>query len=130
MIKPPTKIEIKESPGRGLGVFATEDIEEGEIIEECLLLTLPIQRGEVSSLFLDYRFNYPQQGEWTEQVLGMGYGSYYNHSNNANAFWRDHPSIKAFQFVSNRKIIRGEEIFVYYGDGGYWNDGRGNTNIL
>lgn len=130
MIKPPTKIEIKESPGRGLGVFATEDIEEGEIIEECLLLTLPIQKGEVSSLFLDYRFNYPQQGEWTEQVLGMGYGSYYNHSNNANAFWRDHPNIKAFQFVSNRKILRGEEIFVYYGDGSYWNDGRGSINIL
>jgi SET domain-containing protein len=130
MIKPPTKIEIKESPGRGLGVFATEDIEEGEIIEECLLLTLPIQRGEVSSLFLDYRFNYPQQGEWIEQVLGMGYGSYYNHSNEANAFWRDHPDIKAFQFVSNKKIVRGEEIFVYYGDSGYWSDGRGNTNIL
>jgi hypothetical protein len=130
MIKPPTKIEIKESPGRGLGVFATEDIEEGEIIEECLLLTLPIQRGEVSSLFLDYRFNYPQQGEWTEQVLGMGYGSYYNHSDNANAFWRDHPTIKAFQFVCSRKILSGEEIFVYYGDNNYWNDGRGNTNIL
>jgi hypothetical protein len=130
MIKPPTKIEIKESPGRGLGIFATEDIEEGEIIEECLLLTLPIQKGEVSSLFLDYRFNYPQQGEWTEQVLGMGYGSYYNHSNNANAFWRDHPNIKAFQFVSNRKILRGEEIFVYYGDGSYWNDGRWSINIL
>ena len=34
MIKIPTKIEIKESPGKGLGVFAIEDIEEGEIIEE------------------------------------------------------------------------------------------------
>ena len=34
MIKIPTKIEIKESPCKGLGVFAIEDIEEGEIIEE------------------------------------------------------------------------------------------------
>ena len=130
MIKPPTKIEIKESPGKGWGVFATEDIEEGEIIEECLLLTLPIQKGEVSSLFLDYRFNYPQQGEWTEQVLGMGYASYYNHSNNANAYWRDHPTLKAFQFISNRKIFKYEEIFVYYGDDNYWSDGRTHVNIL
>ena len=130
MIKPPTKIEIKESPGKGWGVFATEDIEEGEIIEECLLLTLPIQKGEVSSLFLDYRFNYPQQGEWTEQVLGMGYASYYNHSNNANAYWRDHPTLKAFQFISNRKIFKYEEIFVYYGDDNYWSDGRTYVNIL
>ena len=130
MIKPPTKIEIKESPGKGWGVFATEDIEEGEIIEECLLLTLPIQKGEVSSLFLDYRFNYPQQGEWTEQVLGMGYASYYNHSNNANAYWRDHPTLKAFQFISNRKIFKYEEIFVFYGDDSYWSDGRTHVNIL
>jgi len=130
MIKPPTKIEIKESPGKGWGVFATEDIEEGEIIEECLLLTLPIQKGEVSSLFLDYRFNYPQQGECTEQVLAMGYASYYNHSNNANAYWRDHPTLKAFQFISNRKIFKYEEIFVYYGDDSYWGDGRTHVNIL
>lgn len=130
MIKPPTKIEIKESPGKGLGVFATEDIEEGEVIEECLVLTLPMEKGEVNSLFLDYRFNYPQQGEWEEQVIAMGYGSYYNHSSEPNAYWKDHPHIKGFQFISNRVIERGEEILVYYGDDNYWNDGRGQINIV
>lgn len=130
MISVPTKIEIKESPGKGLGVFAIEDIEEGEIIEECLLLKLPIEKGELSSLFLDYRFNYPQEGEWEEQVIAMGYGSYYNHSNSPNAFWRDHPNKRAFQFISTRRIFRGEEIYVYYGGDGYWNDGRNDINIL
>lgn len=130
MIKIPTKIEIKESPGKGLGVFAIENIEEGEIIEECLFLTLPIQKGEVSSLFIDYRFNYPQSGDWIEQVLVTGYGNYYNHSNLANAFWKDHPNLRAFQFISNRKINKGEEICVYYGDEGYWGDGRSHVNIL
>jgi SET domain-containing protein len=130
MIKVPTKIEIKESPGKGLGVFATEDIEKEEVIEECLLLKLPIEKGEMSSLFLDYRFNYPQSGEWTEQVLPMGYGVYYNHSSTNNAYWRDHPSIRAFQFVANRKIEKGEEICTFYGDDGYWNDGRESINIL
>lgn len=130
MIKIPTKIEIKESPGKGLGVFAIDDIEEGEIIEECLFLTLPIQKGEVSLLFIDYRFNYPQSGEWTEQVLVTGYGNYYNHSNQANAYWKDHPNLRAFQFVSNQKISKGEEIYVYYGDDGYWGDGRTHVNIL
>lgn len=130
MIKVPTKIEIKESPGKGLGVFATEDIEKEEVIEECLLLKLPIEKGEMSSLFLDYRFNYPQSGEWTEQVIATGYGGYYNHSVTPNAYWRDHPSIKAFQFVANRKIEKGEEILVFYGDDNYWNDGRESINIL
>ena len=32
-IKPPHTIEIKESPGKGLGVFATTLIYEGEIIK-------------------------------------------------------------------------------------------------
>lgn len=130
MIRPPYKIEIKESAGKGFGVFAVQDIEAGEIIEECLLLSLPMSRGEASGIFLEYRFNYPQGAEWTEQVVATGYGSYYNHSEHPNAFWRDHPSIKAFQFIASCDIKKGDEICVYYGGENYWNDGRDSTILI
>lgn len=32
---PPTKIAVRKSKVKGRGVFATQDLEEGEVIEEC-----------------------------------------------------------------------------------------------
>ena len=68
------KIYIDKSPVHGWGVFAKEDIMEGEVFEECPVLTLPIEKGEVTSLLIDYRFNWPQGVEWQEQVIAFGYG--------------------------------------------------------
>ena len=124
------KIYADKSPIHGWGVFAKEDIMEGEVFEECPILTLPIEKGEITSLLIDYRFNYPQGNEWQEQVLALGYGSLYNHSNDPNAFWVSDIENRIFKFVSNREIKQGEEIFVWYGDVSYWNDGRTHTNII
>lgn len=128
-IDTPTKIYIDKSPVHGWGVFAKIDIEENEIIEECPVLTLPISKGEVTSLLIDYRFNWPQGNDFEEQVVGLGYASLYNHNNNANAFWISDTNKKTFKFISNRKILTGEEIFIWYGDVSYWEDGRNHTII-
>ena len=124
------KIYADKSPIHGWGVFAKEDIIEGEVFEECPILTLPIEKGEITSLLIDYRFNYPQGNEWQEQVLALGYGSLYNHSENANAYWVSDLENRTFKFISNREIKKGEEIFVWYGDVSYWNDGRTHTNVI
>ena len=124
------KIYIDKSPVHGWGVFAKEDIMEGEVFEECPVLTLPIEKGEVTSLLIDYRFNWPQGGEWEEQVFPLGYGGLYNHSENANAYWVSNTEDKTFRFIANRDIQPNEEIFVWYGDINYWNDGRSNTNVI
>jgi len=129
MIYPSKKIYVKKSPVHGWGVFAKEDIMENEVFEECPVLTLPIEKGEATSLLVDYRFNWPQGGDWQEQVLALGYGSLYNHSENANAFWISDLENKTFKFVSNRLIKQDEEIFVWYGDVSYWNDGRTNIDV-
>jgi SET domain-containing protein len=129
MIQVPQKIYLEESPIHGLGVFAKETIMEGEIIEECPFLELPIEKGDVTSLFIDYRFNFPSFGEWEKQVLVMGYGSYYNHSENSNAYWYTDNDKRTFLFVSKRIIYPGEEICTYYGDMSYWNDGRNHIDI-
>jgi len=124
------KIFIDKSPVHGWGVFAKELIKKNEIFEECPVLTLPIEKGEVTSLLIDYRFNWPQGGEWEEQVFPLGYGGLYNHSENANAYWVSNTNDKTFRFIANRDIQSNEEIFVWYGDINYWNDGRNNTNVI
>lgn len=119
-LKVATKIEIKESPGKGYGVFAIEDIEENEIIEECHLLKV-YNSENPSEVLEDYVFSWPKGGPWIESVIPLGYGCIYNHSENPNANWKDHPDTKAFQFFARKKILTGEEICTYYGGSGYWN---------
>jgi SET domain-containing protein len=109
-IDTPQKIYIDKSPIHGWGVFAKYDIEEGELIEECPVLVLPIEKGEVTSLLIDYRFNWPQGLEYEEQVVGLGYASLYNHSDNANAYWVSDLDKKTFKFFSSKKIEQGKEI--------------------
>jgi SET domain-containing protein len=126
-----SKIYLDKSPIHGWGVFAKEDIMEGEVFEECPILPLPMKYGEVSGVFIDYRFNWPQgTNEWEEQVIALGYGSFYNHSENANAHWTSNYNERTFKFISNRKINKGDEIFVWYGDVSYWSDGRQNISVV
>jgi SET domain-containing protein len=119
-LKIATKIEIKPSPGKGMGVFAVEPIKSGEVIEECHLVKLPTKKWENSTLLMDYRFCYPMGDNWEEYVLPLGYGCIYNHDNNNNAMWRNHPTQRAFQFYALRDIEPGEEICTNYGPGYKW----------
>lgn len=114
---PPAKVRVYESVGKGLGVFATENIPKGEIIETCHLIPLTI--SQTSDILKDYRFNYPKHlGQ--EYVIPLGFGCIYNHSDNPNADWFDHPEWKAFNFVALKDIEPGEEICTYYGGEEYW----------
>lgn len=119
-LKVATKVEVKESPIHGMGVFAIEEIKAGEIIEECHLITLPFKPGEQSFFLADFKFNYPAEGIVEEYVLPLGNGCIYNHSDTNNAYWRNHPTYKAFQFIATKNIKVGEEICTYYGGKGYW----------
>lgn len=125
----PTKIEIKESPGKGLGVFAIDFISKNEIIEECHLLTLPFLNGKGQPVLPDYRFNWPKK-EAVEYVLPLGYGGCYNHSDDYNTDWREHSKYKAFQFYAIKDIQQGEELLVYYGGENYWSNQTKKVKLI
>jgi SET domain-containing protein len=128
-IVPPNKIRISNSPIHGLGVFATEIIYEGEIIEICPVIDMCLN-GESSHILIDYRFNWPQGNDCKTQVVPAGYGMLYNHNSDANALWRSNEENKTFEFFAIKQINPNEEIFTYYGDVNYWNDGRNNTEVV
>ena len=119
-IVPPTKIEIKPSEGKGLGVFATEDIALHEIIEEVAVLGIPSSQDDKQVLY-DYRFLFPT-GKHTskENVIGLGYASFYNHSDKPNTLWVNDPRQRGFIFYAVKNIKAGEEILIYYGNEDYW----------
>ncbi len=127
---PSKKIYVSKSKIHGLGVFALEEIEEGEIFEVCPLVDIEIPQGESSSCLLNYRFNWPQGDVWEKQTVALGFGSLYNHSGTPNAYWRSNLDDFTFEFFAIKKINPDEEILIYYGDESYWEDGRTNIEVI
>jgi hypothetical protein len=116
-IKPPTKIVLRKSSIHGLGVFASSKIIKGEVLEECSFLPFPQTKEEKIPVFSNYAFCFPKGEMWTTHALVMGYGSYYNHSNNANANWYTKNEEEIFVFYSINDIEEGDEIFINYDNG-------------
>lgn len=116
------KIQVKESPIHGLGVFATDDIEVGELIEECPILFLPNKRGEVNIVLTDYTYQWPKVLDWENFVVALGYGSLYNHSDIPNADWDSDVEKQTFKFTATKKIKKGDEITIFYGGQSYWDE--------
>lgn len=117
-------IAVKKSEIHGWGVFAEQDIFPGDLIEACHYVSAELKYD----IFGDYSFavrtkNAGSDVDYDLCALSFGYGSIYNHSDTPNASYVvDHPS-SIIYFHALRPIIRGEEIFIYYGD--KWFAGRG-----
>ena len=127
----PQKIYLDNSPVHGWGVFANQPISENEIIEVCPIIDMGLNFGDVSHILIDYRFNWPQgTPNFEKQVICSGYGMMYNHNENPNAAWRSNIENNTFEFYAVRPIRPQEEIFIWYGDINYWNDGRNHTKVI
>lgn len=120
IIKSPKKVEIRNSKGKGRGVFATESILAGEVIEVCPILVLPTNPMMDNFILIDYRFSYPckpkseMMSDELRYVIPLGYGCIYNHSDQNNAIWRQHSEYEALEFYAIRDISKNEEICTRY----------------
>ncbi len=110
---PPEKVYIKKStiPNGGRGVFAKSDIKKGEIIEVAPALILEFSEFIDSywNLLFEYYF-------WLDDyvVLGLGYGSLYNHSAAPNCRYEISKEDKTITFTATRDISKDEEIYFDY----------------
>jgi len=111
-----SKIEVRESPIHGMGVFAKENIKSGEIIENCHFTILEQKFFDINKKLQEYVFAYPKINA-KNSVVVWGYGSIYNHSKNNNADWIVDEEKNVFTFFTLRDIKKGEEICINYGEG-------------
>jgi|694.fasta_scaffold68857_7 SET domain-containing protein len=119
----PKKIVVKlSSPEMGVGVFATEDIAEGELVERCPM----IQMGWKSNYLRDpqifaYLYSNSQcpcddcKRHGNSMYMVLGYGMLYNHQDKPNTKWVFNFKNLLGDVVAVKPIKAGEEIFVSYG---------------
>ena len=106
----------------GRGVFTSENIDEGTVIEESPVIIMSKEERKLldQTLLHDYIFEW---GEEKDQCcMALGYVAVYNHSYSSNCeyemdFKKRMIVIKTVQFIR-----AGEELFINYN--GNWNDGK------
>jgi len=106
------KIKVKKSKLHGRGVFATKDIQKGEIIEICHALVL--SKSDTKKIDDTDLYNYYFSWKGGQSALALGHGSLYNHSYTPNAKYIKHASSKIISFVALQTIKSTQEITINY----------------
>jgi hypothetical protein len=120
-----TKSYVGRSPIQGLGCFAKQNINSGEIIEEVSAILLDTTtRSNRDWVVTKYCFTWPcDTGDsicaenGPTYVMPTGNAMIYNHSDSPNSYWIYDKAMKRIFLAALRNIEEGEEIFWYYGDG-------------
>lgn len=108
------KVEIRNSPVHGRGVFALRDIQENETIEKAPILLDECKNVPLS--LLDYFMKTSEEGLC---AYGFGYFSFYNDSTAADAVFMVDVDDKSVSIIATKFIPKGKEIFMSYGPN-YW----------
>jgi hypothetical protein len=115
------KVEVRLSTVHGYGVFAKENLEEGELIEQCRLLKLGNRAIYNNDPVLkDYVWAGEQKSSESKehgacQYIALGFGSIYNHSDQPNTIQKLNFRTEVMKVKAARIILKDEEIFVSYG---------------
>ena len=106
------KLEVRKSSLQGYGVFTKEDIDEGELLEECHHIEIPddvtVER---------YMFNWPRGDyEFEKYVLSLGYGCIYNGAvpGEENVNWKTDIENDILVFHAIKNIKKESELLLYY----------------
>ena len=113
-ILPPDKVYIKGSPGKGMGVFASVEINEGDLIEECHIYFL-----NGNDRMRNHAYGFPKAPAQAKKLfIAFGFGSIYNHSDNNNVDWECNSRV--IRYFATRKIDAHQECCIKYHQR-YWN---------
>ena len=114
--EPRPRITIGSSPIHGRGVFATEAIPAGDVIEVCPVLRIPADQRHLidETLIYEYYFDWDR-----DAALALGLGSLYNHSGTPNAEYLKDTANDIVTVRAIATIDAGDEIvFSYSGPSG------------
>jgi len=111
---------IAPTGGKGMGVFTTEDIEKGTVVEVAPVIVMTREERKLldQTLLHDYIFEWGQDPKGC--CMALGYVPIYNHSYRSNCEYEmDYEegliSVKAVRFIK-----AGEELSINYN--GDWNN--------
>jgi len=109
------KIRCEKSARDGFGVFATETIKKGELIESCPVVIVPFSEWKFiqHSKLIDYLFEWAPNSEKRIGYI-LGYAMIYNHSYDPNAESIKDLKNDLFNFYARKDIEVGEEITHNY----------------
>ena len=108
------RICVKDSPGKGRGIFSQRNFKKGEVIEICPVIVLPAE--EIDSLELTQLYNYyfAWGPDSKDAAIALGYGSLYHHAYNPNArYYKDFEN-SLLKYICIRDIQEDEEITINY----------------
>ena len=107
-------IFVRETAGKGRGVFTRNRIRAGEVIEEGPVIVMPPSEVGVleKTALQDYYFDWGENQEAAAVMLGLC--SLCNHSYQPNAKFTLKPETLTIEFVALRDIEPGEEITINY----------------
>jgi SET domain-containing protein len=110
-------LTIKESPGRGRGVFAARAFNPGDIIEVCPVIVLSPEDAHRLDPTALYSYYFGWSPDNTGGAIALGYGSLYNHSDTPNAAYHRDEAARAITITALRPIAAEEEILITYNFG-------------
>lgn len=105
-------IKIKNTKKFGRGVFSTEEIKKGTLIEVSELIifskkdSVYFEETKIQSYVYSYK---------NGTAIALGIGSLFNHADNANISWELCTKKNKIFFKTNRNIKKGEQLFINYG---------------
>ena len=105
---------IKETEGKGRGVFTDEPIKKGEIIEICPMLVLPAEDRKHIDKTKIYDYYFMWGDDHKKSAIALGYGSLFNHSKTANADYESNYEEEEMYISAYKNIKAGEEVTINY----------------
>lgn len=107
-------IEVRESIGKGKGVFAKRNIKPGTIVEcsPVLVLSAKDTKALESTFLYNYYFIWGDKGRKT--AIALGYCSLYNHDYHSNCIYETDYEDLTFKVITRFPIKKGEELFINY----------------
>ncbi|CAK5269754.1 unnamed protein product [Mycena citricolor] len=115
---------VKDSPGKGRGLFAARSIPPRTLLESSPVLLFGKEEYEnhgKHTLLDHYTFKW-RNGS---MALALGLGSLFNHSESPNVSYTLDPATESIHYTSTRNISEGDELCIYYGSN-LWFDATGS----
>jgi len=102
---------LKNTPYMGFGVFCTNDIQKGQLIEESIMIPINTTDIEIGN-------NNPHLFTWSDDrktwAMGTGFAPFYNHSEKPNIVKKGDLINNKLKFIASENIFAGEEIIGKY----------------